>query len=166
MKLIEFNARFGDPEALNVLPLLTTDFVAVCQGIISGELTDNLVRFAKKATVCKYITPHGYPENKDHKGQEVKFPEMPDNARLYFGDITEEHDGRLLLGGSRSAAIVGIGDTIAEAEKIAEDLCKQVEGPVRYRSDIGTKALIDERIRRMKEIRSNSSHATAPDCMR
>ena len=153
IRLIEYNARFGDPEALNILPLLSSDFVAICQAIIDGELSDSLVQFEKKATVCKYITPHGYPENKDQKGQEVRFPEMPANARLYFGDINEEHDGRLLLGGSRTAGIVGIGKTIDEAEKIAEDLCEKVEGPVRFRSDIGKKQLIDKRIKMMQELR-------------
>ncbi|HLD71869.1 MAG TPA: phosphoribosylamine--glycine ligase [Candidatus Peribacteraceae bacterium] len=155
IRLIEYNARFGDPEALNILPLLSSDFVNMCKGIIDGELTESLVTFEKKATVCKYITPHGYPENKDQKGKEVKFPEMPENARLYFGDITQEHDGRLTLGGSRSAGIVGIGNTIVEAEKIAEDLCKQVEGPVRFRSDIGTKDLIEQRIKAMKSLRNS-----------
>ena len=154
IRLIEYNARFGDPEALNILPLLSSDFVAICQGIINGELSDSLVQFEKKATVCKYITPHSYPENKDQKGQEGRFPEMPANARLYFGDINEEHDGRLLLGGSRTAGIVGIGKTIEEAEKIAEELCEKVEGPVRFRSDIGTNDLISKRIQMMKEIRT------------
>lgn len=154
VRLLEFNARFGDPEALNVLPLLESDFVTICQAMIEGELTDDLVRFAPKATVCKYITPHGYPENKDQRGKEVVFPEeIPENARLYFGDISEEHDGRLLLGGSRTAGIVGIGKTVAEAELIAQKLCEEVQGPVRFRSDIGTHALIGQTIRTIKHLR-------------
>ena len=153
IRLIEYNARFGDPEALNILPLLSSDFVAICQAIIAGELTQDLVRFEKKATVCKYITPRGYPENKDQKGQEVHFPEVPENARIYYGDISEEHDGRLLLGGSRSAGIVGIGKTLQEAEKIAEELCEKVEGPVRFRRDIGTEALIEQRKKFVQTLR-------------
>ncbi len=153
VRLIEYNARFGDPEALNLLPILSSDFVHICQGILDGELTDDLVQFEKKATVCKYITPLGYPENKDQKGQEVHFPDMPDNARLYFGDIHEEHDGRLLLGGSRSAGIVGIGSTLRDAESIAQRLCEKVRGPVRFRSDIGKSSLINERIEVMRKLR-------------
>lgn len=154
VRLIEFNARFGDPEALNILPLLSSDFVGICEGILRGELTDDLVQFERKATVCKYITPRSYPEAKTEKGQQVHFPaDIPENARVYYGDITEEHDGRLLLGGSRSAGIVGIGRTIAEAEKIAQALCNEVEGPVRFRSDIGTEEMIRKRVEMMRTLR-------------
>lgn len=152
VQLIEYNARFGDPEALNILPLLESDFVDICQAIISGDLSDDLVKFANKATVCKYITPDCYPDSKDRKGETVSFPVMPENARLYYGDIAEV-DGKLLLGGSRTAGIVGIGDTISEAEQVAESLCEQVQGPVRFRSDIGTADLIAKRSELMASIR-------------
>ncbi len=150
VKVIEYNARFGDPEALNILPLLESDFVDICQSIISGELTEDMVSFAHKATVCKYITPKSYPDAKNERGELVKFPKVPENARIYYGDIKEEADGSLHLGGSRTAGIVGIADTISEAEKIAEALCEKVEGPVRFRSDIGTAEVIQKRINMVK----------------
>ncbi|MDD4628112.1 MAG: phosphoribosylamine--glycine ligase [Candidatus Peribacteraceae bacterium] len=153
IRVIEFNARFGDPEALNILPLLSSDFVTICQAITTGELTEDLVRFGKKATVCKYITPESYPVSKDQKGQPVTFPTVPENARLYFGDITEDEQGTLLLGGSRTAGIVGIADTLAEAERIAQNLCERAKGPVRFRADIGTDALIRKRIETMRALR-------------
>lgn len=154
IRVIEYNARFGDPEALNILPLLETDFVDVSRAIIAGDLSDEHVRFAKKATVCKYITPESYPEAKTERGETVTFPAMPDNACLYYGDITEDDDGTLRLGGSRTAGIVGIGDTIAEAEKIAQSLCEQVTGTVRFREDIGKSALLEERVQTMQTLRS------------
>jgi phosphoribosylamine--glycine ligase len=154
IRLIEFNARFGDPEALNILPLLESDFVDICLSIIHGELRENLVRFANKATVCKYITPKSYPEAKNEKGQIVTFPSpIPKDARLYFGDVSQEADG-LKLGGSRSAGIVGIGSSLAEAERVAQSLCEQVRGPVRYRRDIGTMRLVEQRINTMHRLRS------------
>jgi len=156
VKLIEYNARFGDPEALNILPLLSSDFVDICQAMISSELTEDLVTFENKATVCKYITPEGYPVNKDQRGEAITFPDIPDNARIYYGDIAETDDGSFQLGGSRTAGIVGIGDSIAEAEKIAQGLCKKVEGPVRFRSDIGTEDLLSQRVNTMKQLRSTS----------
>lgn len=155
VKLIEYNARFGDPEALNILPLLKSDFVDICLSMISGNLAEDLVQFEKKATVCKYITPQSYPEAKNEKGEPVTFPEMPENAKLYFGDISEDDDGTLRLGGSRTAGIVGIGDSIEEAEKIAQDLCEKVQGPVRFRSDIGTKELVQKRIDTMQTLRAH-----------
>lgn len=153
VRVIEYNARFGDPEALNVLPLMQSDFVAICQSIIDGTLTDDLVYFEKKATVCKYITPLSYPEAKTERGQAVIFPTIPGNARLYYGDVIEEN-GKTILGGSRSAGIVGIGDTIDEAERIAQSLCTQVQGPVRLRKDVGTAKLIQERITTMQNLRN------------
>ncbi|MCX5836008.1 MAG: phosphoribosylamine--glycine ligase, partial [Deltaproteobacteria bacterium] len=54
IKLLEYNARFGDPEAMNILPLLETDFVDVCKAIIEGTLHTLKIEFMKKATVCKY----------------------------------------------------------------------------------------------------------------
>ncbi len=153
VRVIEYNARFGDPEALNILPLLESDFVDLCQSMIHGELTEDAVQFAKKATVCKYITPEGYPENKDQKGATIQFPAVPENARLYFGDIARDKDGTLRLGGSRTAGIVGMGETIAEAEQIAEELCQKVQGPVRHRSDIGTAELIQKRVDLMQGLR-------------
>ena len=152
IQLIEYNARFGDPEALNILPLLESDFVDICQGIINEELSEDMVTFANKATVCKYITPESYPESKDNKGEAVTLPDVGDNARIFLGDVSES-DGTLPLGGSRTAGIVGIGDSIAEAEAIAQKLCKQVEGPVRFRNDIGTQEVIDQRIRLIEEVR-------------
>ena len=63
VRLIEYNARFGDPEAMNVLAVLNSDFAAICQAMISGKLTRDLVQFANLATVCKYAVPEGYPDH-------------------------------------------------------------------------------------------------------
>ncbi|MCF7844988.1 MAG: phosphoribosylamine--glycine ligase [Kiritimatiellales bacterium] len=154
IRLIEYNARFGDPEALNVLPLLTSDFVAICQGMLNGNLDESMVKFEKKATVCMYITPEGYPDNKDQRGEVVSFPEVPNNARIFYGDISEEEDGTLKLGGSRTAGFVGIGNTISEAQQVAQNLCEQVKGPVRFRSDIGTPPIVEKRIKMLRELRT------------
>ncbi len=61
VRLLEYNARFGDPESLNVLSLLETSFLDVCLAIIDGNLDDLDVRFRQQATVCKYVVPFGYP---------------------------------------------------------------------------------------------------------
>lgn len=153
IRVIEYNARFGDPEALNVLPLLSSDLVEICQAITQGTLTEDLVRFEHKSTVCKYLTPESYPVSKDQKGAVVTFPPVPKHARLFFGDISEDEQGILHVGGSRTAGIVGIGKDLVEAEKIAEEFCRQVKGPVRHREDIGTASLINQRISLMQAIR-------------
>lgn len=154
VKVIEYNARFGDPEALNVLPLLESDFVSVCQSILKGTLSPDLVRFAHRATVCKYITPKSYPEGKNEKGQRVLVPEqLPENVRVYYGDVSMGDNGAILLGTSRSIGVVGIGSSIAEAEQAAQDVCEKIAGPVRFREDIGTSTSIGERIELMHQLR-------------
>ncbi|MES2998050.1 MAG: phosphoribosylamine--glycine ligase [Pseudomonadota bacterium] len=62
IKVIEYNARFGDPEAINLLGLLTTDFVTLCEAITSAKLHTLSLTFARQASVCQYLVPHGYPD--------------------------------------------------------------------------------------------------------
>lgn len=151
VRLIEYNARFGDPEALNALPLLNTNFVHVCEAVIHGDLLQLPVEFQKKATVCKYIVPEGYPEN-PAKGQPIEIGNIPDNVRMYYASVDQTPEG-LVLCSSRAIGLVAIADTIENAEKSVRNACDQVHGPVFYRSDIGTTKLIQQRIDMMKQLR-------------
>ena len=63
IKLLEYNARFGDPEAMNVLPLLKTNFADICTALTLGRLGEINAQFDNMASVCKYVVPEGYPEN-------------------------------------------------------------------------------------------------------
>jgi phosphoribosylamine--glycine ligase len=151
-KLIEYNARFGDPEAMNVLPILETDFVEVCEAVIHGTLDSIEVKFANKATVCKYIVPKGYPEN-PVKGEKVEVGDVPSEVKLYYASVDQKEDG-IYMSGSRALAFVGVADTISEAEKVAASALSSVSGPVFYRDDIGTDAVIQKRIDHMRELRA------------
>ncbi|PIZ75102.1 phosphoribosylamine--glycine ligase [Candidatus Peregrinibacteria bacterium CG_4_10_14_0_2_um_filter_38_24] len=151
VRLIEYNARFGDPEAMNVLPLLKSDFVEICEAIISGDLNNVKIEFENKTTVCKYAVPNGYPDE-PVKGEKIEIGEMPEGVRMYFGSVDEKEDG-LYLAGSRAVAVVGIGDDVSAAEKLAEEGVSLINGPVFHRKDIGTKALIDSKVEMMKEVR-------------
>lgn len=68
-KIIEYNARFGDPEAMNLLAILKNDFLEVCEAIVNKKLKDIDVEFENKATVCKYVVPKGYPDNPVRESQ-------------------------------------------------------------------------------------------------
>ncbi len=151
VKLIEYNARFGDPEAMNALPLLKTDFVDICEAIIAGNLADMDVEFEKKATVCKYVVPDGYPDN-PVKGEKLEIGELPDGVHAYFASVDAKDDG-LYLCGSRAIAMVGIADDLVKAEKLAEKGIRTVKGPVFHRKDIGTPSLIDKKVAMMETIR-------------
>jgi phosphoribosylamine--glycine ligase len=156
VKLLEYNARFGDPEAMNILPLLKTDFVEICKHIIDGTLDKLKIEFEHKATICKYVVPKGYGLPADHPdaaSSKAKI-EVGDvgKARLYYSSIDKKEDG-LYLSSSRAIGIVGIADTLEEARKIAEEGVKAIKGPVAYREDIGTDTLIQKRIDHMQKIR-------------
>ncbi|MEW6335286.1 MAG: phosphoribosylamine--glycine ligase [Thermodesulfobacteriota bacterium] len=156
VKLIEYNARFGDPEAMNILPLLQTDFIDVCRAIIEGTLDRLEIAFEKKATVCKYVVPFGYGLPGDHPEPGAPSPRIEidaaPEARFYFSSVDRRPDG-LYMTSSRAIGVVGIADTLAEAERIAEGGVHAIRGPVDHRPDIGTEPLIRKRIQHMKRIK-------------
>lgn len=151
VRLIEYNARLGDPEAMNVLALLKSDFVDICEGIINKTLDQVPVEFEKKATVCKYVVPEGYPD-KPVKGEKIEVGEVPKGVHIYYASVDKREDG-LYLSGSRAVAFVGVADTIEEAERLAQSAVGSVKGPVFHRKDIGTKELIDKKVEMMKGLR-------------
>src|SRR3989338_3816832 len=150
VKLVEYNSRFGDPEAMNVLPLLKTDLAGICHAIITQELNRVKVEFEKKATVCKYVVPNGYPDN-PLKNEKVEIAKNNGKARIYYASVEQRQDG-LYMTGSRAIAFLGIGDSLEEAEKIAEEAVSNVKGKAFHRKDIGTKALIGKRVEHIKRI--------------
>ncbi|MBI5412749.1 phosphoribosylamine--glycine ligase [Candidatus Peregrinibacteria bacterium] len=151
VRLIEYNARFGDPEVMNVLPILKTDFVDVCEAILAGTLNKLKVEFEKKATVCKYVVPEGYPDN-PRSGDKIEISGRRSSAKMYYSSVDQRADG-LYLSSSRAVAFVGIENTLHEAEKVAEAACASVKGPIFHREDVGTSELIKKRVEMMRELR-------------
>lgn len=149
--VIEFNARFGDPESLNVLSLLESDFVELCSAMVNGNLQKDSVRFMKKATVCKYAVPDGYPDN-PLRHAEIDISDVEYKESLYLAAVNLEN-GKLYATGSRTAAYVGIANSIMEAEEIAEQQINRIKGPLFHRKDIGTLPLINARIEAMRKLR-------------
>ena len=148
VKVIEYNARFGDPEAMNVLSILETDFLAICNAIVSGSIANLKISFKNEATVCKYAVPNGYPNNPS-KNFEVKC--NPRENNLYLAAV-QKTKGKIMATGSRTAAFVGINKEINVAEQIAEKGICEVKGKLFHRKDVGTNKLINHRIRNMKEL--------------
>ena len=150
IKVIEYNARLGDPEAMNVLSLLKTDFFDICNHIIGGSLKGVDVKFEPHATVCKYAVPNGYPDNPE-KGFAVSI-ENVDADSLFFAAVREDKN-KIIATGSRTVACVGVDKEVCGAEQKAEAGISRVVGNVFHRKDIGTAALIQKRIENMKKVR-------------
>ncbi len=117
VKLIEYNARLGDPEAMNVLPLLDSCFIDICNGIVDGNLNRVDVQFKAKATVCKYAVPKGYPD-KPIRGVPIEISGVQNPEQLFYASV-DVQNGQFILAGSRAVAAVGIADNISSAEEIA-----------------------------------------------
>jgi phosphoribosylamine--glycine ligase len=161
VKVVEYNSRFGDPEVMNVLPLLETDFVSICEAIIDGTLSESHVKFARKATVCKYLVPSGYPAASKSPGtiDAVDIPQDTSGLRVFYAALHRGDGSKLELTSSRAMAFVGIGRNLGEAAQIAEAAAAKILGPVQHRKDIGSPALIQARIDHMRALRSKKNHS-------
>ncbi len=152
VKLIEYNARFGDPEAMNVLSIMESDLYAIFSQMANGKIS-SAPSFENKATVCKYLVPEGYP-GKSITDQPLKIGAgeiAKSGAKLFYASVYEKN-GEICTQSSRSIGVVGIAGTIFEAEKIAENACSAIAGRVWHRRDIGTPALVQRRIDHMKKL--------------
>ena len=164
-KLIEYNARFGDPEALNALPLLKSDAVDLFEYAIHQKLDELTVEYHDKATVCKYLVPEGYPTNSvkheivtvnqellDELSVEKQLEKTGEynGVEVFYASVYEDEtaDGvkNIKLGGSRAIGVVGIHDDFKEAKKLADKAIEAFSGPLFYRKDIGSEELLNARM--------------------
>ena len=154
-KIIEINARFGDPEAMNVLPLLENDFVDLCNAMVDGNLSSKKLQLNKKSTVCKYVVPEGYGV-KSMVGEKVHVDEegiKSTGSRLFYASVNKGN-AYVQTTSSRSLAVVGISDNLSSAENICEKALNHVKGDhIFIRHDIGTSELVQKRVQHMNELR-------------
>ena len=151
VKLIEYNARFGDPEAMNLLALLDADFAKVCSDIANGTLSQ--VDFRKEASVCKYIVPFGYGSNPRKDTTILVDNQFSETSDLYYAAVNLV-DGKISTTSSRAAALVSCAGTIGEAEEKCETALNFISGDNIYvRHDIAKPDLINKRIKNMEMIR-------------
>lgn len=154
VKVIEFNARFGDPEAMNVLSLLEGPLPDVFLSMAEGRLRPPA--FSGDSTVVKYLVPEGYPDKplRDARISVDTAAAERMGASLYLASVYEEA-GSIHTTSSRAVGVLGRAATLDEAERAAERACSCVKGPVWHRSDIGTAALVGKRIAHMRSLRGN-----------
>ena len=138
IKVIEFNARFGDPETEVVLPLLDSDAYDVFYAIATGAELDD-VRWHGKATVGVVLASNGYPAHYD-KGYPITGTEDFDGLIFHMG--TKSENGQLLTNGGRVMMCIATGKDIAEAQhKVYQEIEKIHCDNLFYRKDIAYQAL-------------------------
>jgi phosphoribosylamine--glycine ligase len=167
LKILENNSRPGDPEIINILPLLKNDFADVCLRILDGNLTR--IDLEDSATVVTYKVPP------DYGGYANAFPSLVDkneldrpvdmtrayelskkygdNIRVYPASM-EQRNGEAFALKSRAVCVVGIHDSIEAAREISVEGLKAIKGgSLWYRKDIASKRHMEKSIRHIQELR-------------
>ena len=138
-KVIEYNCRFGDPEAQVVLPLLESDLLTVMRAVTEEHLADTEVHFSDKHACCVILASKGYPEHYE-KGFSLEIPESVQDKVYVAGAAVR--DGRLVTNGGRVVGCTAIAETLSEAVRNAYKIADQVRFENKFcRRDIGAKAM-------------------------
>ncbi|MGE0075253.1 MAG: phosphoribosylamine--glycine ligase [Sphaerochaetaceae bacterium] len=152
IQIIEYNARFGDPECLNLMLLIQSDVLEMFERTANGTLADYTLELSEAASVCVYLVPQSYPMEQT-KGEPVHIGVLPHGISVCLGSV-EETGSSLVTAGSRTLAFVALGDTIGEARNQVMSAISSIKGKLRYRSDIGSKQLVEKRINHMRQLRN------------
>ena len=140
-KVVEFNVRFGDPEAQVVLPLLQTDLIEIIDAILDQRLDALDLQWSQNASLCVVAAAEGYP-GPPVKGTPIGLPETPGDSLQIFHAGTAEYDGQLVANGGRVLGITAWADDLSDAREQAYACLEQVRFPgMHFRQDIGLKAL-------------------------
>ena len=138
VKTIEFNARFGDPEAEAILPRMESDLVQLILDIMNGKETE--VKWSEKTTVGVVLASEGYPASSTPNA-EIEIEDGMESILFHMG--TKEENGKLYTNGGRVLIVVAEGDTLAEAkEKAYSDIEKIKCEKLFFRHDIGAKDVV------------------------
>ena len=139
-KVIEYNCRFGDPEAQVVLPLLESDLLTVMEAVTDEKLAETEVKFSQDNACCVVVASGGYPQAYK-KGCEITMDELTGNTEVFVAGAKLE-DGRLLTSGGRVLGVTSVAPTLQEAIDTAyENAAKIHFENAYYRKDIGARAL-------------------------
>ena len=138
-KVLEYNARFGDPEAQVVLPRMKNDMIEVMEACIDGKLSDVTLEFEENAAVCVVLASDGYPE-KYEKGFEIKgLDKFKDQDDYYVFHAGTKFDGdKIVTNGGRVLGVVAKGGDLKAARKNAYEAAEWIDFANKYkRNDIG-----------------------------
>lgn len=141
VKVIEYNARFGDPETQVVLPRLKTDIIEIFEAVIDERLDDLEIEWEDNAAVCVVLASGGYPV-KYEKGYEISGLDELKNEKdiTVFHAGTKQDGGKFVTAGGRVLGVTATADNLDEAIKRAYEGVKKVSfKDMHYRTDIGIK---------------------------
>lgn len=140
-KVIEFNARFGDPETQVVLPRLQTDLVEVLLAVMEDRLQTLEITWSEESAVCVVMTAEGYP-NQYQTGERITGISEPTATQVVFHAGTKQFDGHVVTNGGRVLGVTAWGEDIEKAREASYQLVQQISfSGAHYRRDIGNKGI-------------------------
>ena len=137
LKVLEFNARFGDPEAQVVLPRLKSDLLKICNAVVDGNLEGRKIEWEDNPAVCVMLTSKGYPGSIE-TGIPIEIGDIDKDVLLFHSGTTLSAAGELMTNGGRVIGVTAVAPTIEEAREKAYRNAEKIkfEGK-HYRTDIG-----------------------------
>ena len=146
VNVIEFNCRFGDPEAQPVMMRLQSDLAALCQAAIDGKLDQCTVNWDPRASIGVVLASGGYPDAYAKNVPIAGLDQATETASAkIFHAGTALKDGQVVTSGGRVLCAVALGDTVTQAQKAAYALAEKIQwDKIYYRRDIGHRAIARE----------------------
>ena len=137
-KVIEYNARFGDPEAQAVLPLLETDLMDIVEAILAGRLAEQPIVWKKACSCCLVLASGGYP-GAYATGYPIEgLDQLPADCLAFHAGTRRGEDGRLLTAGGRVLGLTAVAPTLPEAiDRVYRAAAAVSFKDMHYRRDIG-----------------------------
>ena len=145
-KVIEFNARFGDPETQALLPRLESDLAELCMACATGSLEGTKLQWSSDRCVSVVLAPGGYPGAHETGFEISGVADAEATGALVFHAGTSAPDGRLETTGGRVLAVSALGPSFETARSLAYDAASKIQFEGRHmRTDIATRAVEAER---------------------
>jgi len=136
-KVIEYNARFGDPETQVILPRLKTDLLQIFDACIDGTLNKTTLEWENNAAICVCLASGGYPLAYK-KGEEISIGKLDKQITIYHAGTAFNKENKLITNGGRVLGVVATADTLKNARsKVYENISKIYFNGMHYRTDIG-----------------------------
>ncbi len=142
-KVIEFNCRLGDPETQALLPRLTSDLLAICEGVAHGRLAGVPVTWDNDATVGVVMASGGYPGSYETGKPITGVEDVDDDVQVFLAGAARGADGTLVTSGGRVLCVVAKAPTLGEARERAYDNVERIHfDGAHYRTDIAGPARV------------------------
>ena len=141
-RVVEYNCRFGDPEAQPIMMRLQSDLVELCLAACQGELDSKSTQWDKRVSLGVVMAANGYPGSYQKGDLIENIPPQSTTGKVFHAGTRSGPDGRILSDGGRVLCAVGLGDNIRDAQQRAYELIEKINWDSAYfRTDIGFKAL-------------------------